>query len=68
MPPEKIVEGEFCLGRSSDDEYYRALILKTDPIAQSAHIWFIDYGDENDVSFDLVKLLIYHQIHQFVNL
>ena len=55
LPVEEIVEGGFCLTVSEDQEYYRALILGVEQTAETAHIVFIDYGDETDVAFNLVN-------------
>ncbi|XP_065214372.1 maternal protein tudor-like [Planococcus citri] len=57
LPAENIVTGGFCLAPSSDEALYRALILNVNSEEKQVHVLFIDYGDETDVSFDMLKIL-----------
>jgi len=50
--------GKFCAAQSTDDmEYYRAQIIKLSIDKKKALVYFIDYGNTNTVSLDVIKEL-----------
>lgn len=53
------------MAMSSDSAYYRALILSENQTDKQAHVLFIDYGDECDVSFDVVISAIFKAVNLY---
>lgn len=66
LSEKEIQAGEFCLVQpEGSPEYYRALVLSLNQESKIAHVIFIDYGDEDDVSYD--KVSSFHGIYEISN-